>query len=757
LRFATIPIFLCLINFLSADAQEVDKKFKGKVILFANNETDEESDSKPAIGANIYWLGTKVSTTSNPLGKFELERVPNANKLVVSYINYIRDTILVADTASYAVIRIRPTEKKIKGVVISGKKASTEISYLSTSQVLKIGKGELLKAACCNLSESFETTPSVDVSYTDAITGQKQIQLLGLATPHTLFTQENIPNLRGLASIIGLNFTPGSWVSDMQLSKGAGSVVNGYEGVAGQINVELVKPTFAEKLHVNLYQSISGRSEANVVANKKWNEQLASGVMVHYKNQWYKQDHNDDSFVDNPLGKQIAALYRMQYFSKNGFEIQGIYKFTNSAEQGGQLKSGLPFAPWKYENNLTRNEMSLKIGKAYVAKPWKSMGLQLSYIAHNQNTNAGTRKYTGLQNSAYANYIFQSVIGNTNHQYKIGTSIAADNFNETIPSSTIPLLRLNREELVGGVFAEHTYNYLDKLTIVSGIRADKHNLFGLFFTPRIHLRYQLLKQTTLRLNAGRAQRTASIMAENMQALFSNRKLIFQGDSATWQKGLQPEVSYNFGASVVQAFKLNYRKGTIMVDAYYSTFKKQWIADFETPYEVNFYSLNGNSFAKSFQIQTDYEIVRKKLDLRMAYRYYDIQTKYRNTTWLSKPLVSRHRAFVNVGYSSPSKWKLDATAVWNGVKRLSNFYADHTIHTLHHEVSSPNFITINAHVSKQINKNLELYAGGENLTNYSQHQPIISSVNTTANDFDATQVWGPIMGINAYAGLRYTLK
>jgi outer membrane receptor for ferrienterochelin and colicins len=732
-----------------------DSIIRGTVLLFSNAQSDaDDAQGRPAIGANIYWLGASQVVVSNPLGKFEIKRLSSTNLLVISYLNYWRDTIQVSDTNSNLVVRIREADKKLKGVIITGKKATTEIAYLSASQMLKIGKGELLKAACCNLSESFETTPSVDVSYTDAITGQKQIQLLGLATPHTLFTQENIPNLRGLASIIGLNFTPGTWVSDMQLSKGAGSVTNGYEGVAGQINVELVKPTDKELLNINLYQSISGRSEGNVVLNKKWNEQTASGVMLHYKNQWYNQDHNKDKFADNPLGNQLVGLYRMQYFSKKGFEIQGITKFINSDEIGGQIGNGNNNL-WKYKNKIQRSENSLKIGKLYTQKPWKSMGLQLSYINHLQNTLAGIRNYEGSQKSFYGNYIFQSVIGNTNHQYKIGTSLLADNYNEQIPSGN-PFV-LNRKESVVGIFTEHTYNYLDKFTLVSGLRVDHSNLFGTFFTPRFHLRYKVYNETTMRLNFGRAQRTASVMAENMNAILSNRKLIFEGDSSVWQQGLQPEVTYNYGGSIIHPFIINYRKGSVMLDVYYSTFKQQWLADFETPHNVLFYNLTGNSFAKSIQLQTDYEVIRKKLDIRIAYRYYNIETKYRNTDWLSKPLVSAHRAFINIGYSTKSKWKWDATAVWHGKKRLPNFYADNIVNPLFTSKFSPNFYTINTHISKQISTKWNVYVGGENLTNFSQHHAIISSADIAAPEFDATQIWGPIMGINIYGGVRYSVK
>ncbi len=741
---------------LFANAQVVEGKLQGKVIVFRASQLDaDDDDASSAIGANIGWLGSTVYTRTKPDGTFSIKKVPGYYKLLVSYLNYAKDTLEIADTAQYIICRIKPIIKNREGVTITAKKATTQIAYLAPNQVLNIGKGELLKAACCNLSESFETTPSVDVSYTDAITGQKQIQLLGLATPNTLFTQENIPNLKGLASIVGLNYTPGTWVNDMQLSKGSGSVANGYEGIAGQINVELIKPTANEKLIVNLYQNNNGRSEGNMVLNKKWNDRMASGLMLHHKNQWYYQDNNKDGFADNPLGGQSVALYRMQYFTPKGFELQGIIKYVNINEEGGKLKSALPNQNWKYTNNVERLESSMKIGKAFPSKPWKSMGLQLSYITHMQNIGAGARNYNGKQSNAYANYIFQSVIGNTNHKFRAGASMAADNVLENIPASNP--FTLNRKELVVGTFAEHTYNYLDKFSLVSGLRIDNHNLFGTFLTPRVHLRYKLFGETTLRLNFGRAQRTASVLSENMAALFSNRVLVFKGDSTTWKDGLQREVTYNYGSSLTQPFTLNYRKGSVIVDAYYSTFNNQWLADFETPGQVSFYNINGNSFSKSLQLQADYEIIRKRMDVRIAYRYYDIQNKYRDSAMLQKPLISKHRAFLNVAYSTRSKWKLDGTLVWSGSMRLPNFYADNTIFPEFNTQQTKGFFILNGHVSKIINKKLDVYLGGENLTNFMQHHAIISSGDVQNASFDASQIWGPIMGVNVYAGMRYILK
>jgi hypothetical protein len=742
-----IYLFVMCFAFVNfANAQEKVDTIKGKVELVF----EDEDVLKPAIGAQLQWLNTSIKTTTNPLGEFELATPSNVNKLIVAYKNFATDTIEIQKQSNYIEIKLSKQKTKLGGITVAARKNATEVSYLSTIQLLKINSGELKKAACCNLSESFETTPSVDVSFTDAITGQKQIQMLGLATPYTLITQENIPTIRGLASIIGLNLTPGSWVQGMQLSKGTGSVANGYESLAGQINVELQKPDASEKIYLNVYQNSGGRSEVNVNLAKKWNATTSSGLLLHYKNQWYKQDMNKDGFMDNPLGNQLIGLYRMQYFSVNGLEVQGSVKWSSVYNNGGQLQN----IGWHFTSNLNRQEAWLKIGKLYRGKPWKSMGLQLAGFIHQQDLQTPQHSYNGKQNNFYANYIYQSVIGNTNHQYKIGSSFLYDHYTELLPDTTLG--NLHRTETVPGIFAEHTYNHLNNFTIVSGLRLDFHHLYGAFLTPRIHIRYVPIGKTAFRFSIGRAQRTASFLAENQQAYFSARQFIFNGNKANWQNGIQPEVAWNAGTSITQPFTLNYRKGTMLLDYYFSWFTKQIIADYETPRQIQFYNLNGKSISHSLQAQIDYEAIRKKLDIRLAYRYYNIATTYR-TTDLQRPLVSAQRGFINLAYQTKTKWKLDYTLIVNGSKRLPNYFVNHNTDSNFHMQTSPTFITMNAHVSKQFKKNIEAYLGGENITNYMQHNAIISATNPFSADFDASQTWGPVMGLNMYVGFRWMMK
>ncbi len=740
-----VLFFIALANIASAQG-----KLQGNVLFTAINT---EEKKLPAVGAVIKTLDGKNKAICNPEGDFTITANERIQKITISLIGFETDTVTIKNQEDILnIVLVTRKKSKLNEVNIIGFKPATEISFIKPNQVYQITKKELKKAACCNLSESFETTPSVDVSYTDAITGQKQIQLLGLATPNTLITTENVATIRGLGATIGLNYTPGTWVQSMQLSKGVGSVINGYEGIAGQINVELIKPDNAPKVIANAYHNTGGRAEANLITNKKWNKNLSSGIMLHYKNQWLKQDMQHDGYMDNPLGTQKIGLFRTAYFNEKGIEIQGGIKYINANLNGGQIKDTL----FLFNTKNDKAEAWVKIGKVFPKKPWKSMGMQIAFIGDEQKAQSN-KIYKASQQSLYANYILQGVVKNTNHNYKLGASFIKDNVHENLNNNLLLNYSIKRNEQTVGTFVEHTYSYLDKLTLVTGIRADYSNLYKLFFTPRLHMRYAPNASYVIRASMGRAQRTVNTLSENQNILFTQRNLVLQGNSAYWSSGAQQEVAWNFGTSITKNYELNYRKGSLVVDYYYTTFAKSIISDYETAEQLQIYALANNNKTNSVQIQNDYNIIRKKLDLRIAYRYLFTNIAYKEKTAKLKPLQSVHRAFVNLAYLWKKKWDADVTIVWNGKKRIANSASNHTAAAHFPKGWSPNFFTINTQISRTIAKQYNFYIGIENLTNYKQPHPINYGEQPLNAYFDATQVWGPIMGANGYVGFNYELK
>lgn len=648
------------------------------------------------------------------------------------------------------------TAKQLSEVTITHREKATEINTIPTIKNERIGAKELLKAACCNLSESFETTPSVDVAYTDAVTGYKQIQMLGLTGPYTYFTRENIPDIRGLAAITGLTFTPGAWIESMQLSKGTGSVVNGFESVAGQINVEWKKP-FEDKeprLLLNVYQSTQGRSEANAVYRKIYSSHLSTNLLLHGKANWARVDQNKDGFLDQPLEQVVTAANRWFWFAPAGWEAQGGVKHASVNNLGGAygVENNTDFSPgnpWGYQQQVDRTQAWAKLGRVFPGRPGRSMGLQWSAVHHQQRAQFGDREYAGTQRSIYSNFIYQTILGNTDHVLKAGISLQADAFNESWAG-----LAYKRREIVPGAFVEYSLTGSKRWSVIAGIRGDYHNLFGGFATPRLHVRYVPWQDAAIRASVGRAQRTANIFAENMGYMASSRSFFIQSNEQGGAYGLKPEVAWNTGLNLTQKFRLNYRDGVFTADYYATNFQNQVVVDIEDPHSVWFYNLNGRSFANSFQAQVDYELAHR-LDLRAAYRYYDVKTTYQGTL-KQRPLVAPHRAFLNIAYATRNRWSFDYTVQWIGEKRVPSAHGHHG--PIEQGYYSPSFIQMNAQISKQWNqKKLEAYLGVENLTNYMQHNLILQPDNPYEAGFDASLVWGPAMGRNIYAGLRWKIK
>ncbi|MCK5825310.1 MAG: TonB-dependent receptor, partial [Ichthyobacteriaceae bacterium] len=705
-------------------------------------EIDYNGNKVPLIGANVYWKGTNEGTTSGQKGDFIIHNHSNYHTLVISYVGYPTKEINIG---TKDMVEATFTENNLLDeVIISTRKKSTNISFLKAHKIQNISEGELHKAACCNISESFETNPSVDVSSTDAVTGTRQIEMLGLSGSYVQITRENMPDTRGLSSIYGLTYTPGTWIESIQLNTGTGSVVNGFESITGQINVELKKPHNSETLYLNTYANAMGRIEANANISYKINKNVSTGLLLHANTKKLEWDNNNDGFLDNPTGDQFVALNRWKLKYGNGWEGQIGLKSTYVNNHGGEKSKDLD--AWVSNIKTNRFEVWTKAGKVIDDK--SSVGIQVSGTMHKQNSNFGNRIYNANQNSAYANVIYQYAFNNKN-EIKTGASFVYDDFNETV-ADKIYL----REEMVAGIFAEYSYKPSDRFSVIAGIRADDNNYFGTFVTPRLHLRYAPLEKTVFRASAGRGQKTASIFAENIGAFASNRSFIIKEENSNNPYGLNPEVAWSYGLSYSQGFSINKKDIILNVDYFYTDFTNQVVVDYNiNPQELHFYNLNGKSYSNSIQTQLDWEII-ERFDMRVAYRFNDVKSTY-NGTITNKPLVAKHRAFANFAYETTNKWMFDFTVSWQGEKQLPNTQTNPNEYKK--STHSPDYWTANAQITKGWkNPNIEIYGGVENIFDFKQENPIISADNPKSEYFDASMIWGPVFGRNIYAGLRYKI-
>ncbi|WP_420146752.1 TonB-dependent receptor [Spirosoma sp.] len=698
----------------------------------------------PLIGATVLWLGTSAGIVTDQDGKFQLSVHPTINRLVVSYVGYQPDTLVIANPAANVMVMLR-SERTLQEVTVLG--APGQIDQVNPIHTEFITQKTLAKAACCNLSESFETNASVSVSYSDAVTGAKQIQFLGLGGQYVQTNVENIPTVRGLATTFGLNYIPGTWITSIDIGKGAGSVVNGYESMSGQMNVELQKPDSPDKLFLNGYVNSFGRIEGNANWSKELNKKWSVGVLGHASTLRSEMDQNGDGFRDLPLYTQLNAINRYKYSSERFMAQVGV-KALYENRDGGQL-SRFGSSRYSFGNTTKRLEFFSKTAKLYPEKPYKGLGLILNGVHHEQTANFGYRPYSGQQRTIYANLIYQSIIGNTNHAYKAGVSYLLDDYREQLG-----FILTNRTESVPGVFAEYTYTYPEKLTFVLGGRFDYHNLFGAQWTPRAHLKYNLSQHVTLRASAGRGFRTPNVFAENFSYLVSSRAVI--NDAA-----LRPEISWNYGLSLTNEFALFGQKATFVLDYYRTDFREQLMVDLEHPRELHFHNLYGKSFANSFQAELNYQPM-KRLDVKLAYRLFDVRQSMSvpsgDTLLLPRMMVPRDRVLLNVAYALPfDKWKFDATLQWNGPRRIPYLRedADYEQPPYVPITYSPGFYNLNAQVSRAFRSGWEVYLGGENLTGFRQSNPIFDASNPFGPNFDAgTQVWGPVTGRMVYVGFRF---
>jgi outer membrane receptor for ferrienterochelin and colicins len=718
-------------------------------------ERNDKGTKNALVGVNVFWLNTSLGTATDSTGYFDIPRSAKSNQLILSYVGFRNDTIRVKSESNFEVVM--KSEGQLNEVTIRA--TSTQIDRLNPIQTEIITTKALAKAACCNLSESFETNASVSVSYSDAVTGAKQIQFLGLGGQYVQTNVENIPNIRGLASTFGLSFIPGTWIQSIDVAKGAGSVVNGYESLTGAINVEFVKPDIKEKLYLNAYTNHFGRLEANVNVNHTLSEKWSTGLLTHASTLQNRVDNNGDGFMDLPLFTQLNALNRWQYKTDKVMAQFG-FKALYEDRMGGQTN----FKPnrdrargllYGFGSETNRLEFFSKTAKLYQDKPYKGLGVIVNAMQHQQNSYFGFANYNGQQRTLYGNLIYQSIIGNTNHQFKTGLSFLMDNYRESYKDTL-----LRRNEVVRGAFFEYTFNHMDKLTLLAGIRADYHNLFGAFVTPRLHIRYQLAEHTVLRASVGRGQRTPNALAENYGYLVSGRTVRFL-------EPLRPEQSWNMGVSLTQTFHWFDKHWDLTLDYYRTDFQNQLIADNDhadaLAAHLYFYNLKGKSYANSFQAEIN-TLLSKRIEAKLAYRLFDVWqtmgTGSLPSRLLQRMMIPRDRILFNIGYTLPyDKWKADLTVQYNGQARYNNpllsLQAVRDGQQMPILYSTP-FVNVNAQVSRAFRK-FELYVGGENLANFKQPNPIVNAQDPFGKYFDAGQTWGPVVGRLVYAGVRVKVK
>lgn len=742
-----------------------------------------DDKGEPVIGAEIFWLNTTIGAVTDIDGNFTIPMTVDSHHLVFSYLSYKADTIDITKATMPLVVQMSEDTKELQEVTVAARGASTIASRVSALQTTKITGAELCKAACCNLSESFETNASVDVAYADAATGAKTIKLLGLSGTYVQLLTENTPGVRGLAQNFGMEYIPGAWMESIQVSKGTSSVINGYEATTGQINVEYLKPQTQDPIALNGMVSTSLRAELNATGGWDINEKWSTGVLAHYKNESMEHDTNGDGFMDLPKGQQANLLNR--WYMKDGnytgqYLVRGLYDERNGGQTQKYIRENNITDPYGIGIRTWRLDAFMKQGYVFDEAKGTSIGIITSGSYHNQQNMYGHRVYDGAQGNFYLNAMFQTYFDETDkHKITAGLSLNYDNYYEVMTSdkeefkiptmeSAKKTLNMTRQEWTPGVFAEYSLKVDEKLSLLAGVRGDYSTQYGFFITPRFNVRYSPWEWWNLRGSVGMGYRSPNLLSDHASVLPSSRQIIIEHNSK-----LNQERAVNAGASTTFYIPIAGRELQITADYYYTHFLECMVVDMDSdPHAVIFSNLTAEtsetnkkprSYAGNFQVEASMEIL-KGWTMTLAYRMSDVKTTI-NGELREKPLTNRFKALITTSYMTPLKhWQFDVTAQFNGGGRMpDNFYKGDeslrpswTIDRGNGQYDFPWHAQLMAQVTRYF-RTWSIYVGGENITNFTQDTPIIGASQPYSPNFDASMAWGPIHGWKVYAGFRWALN
>ena len=630
--------------------------------------------------------------------------------------------------------------QQLKELTVSARRRGT-IRMGGAQNGITIGREELFRAACCNLGESFTTNPSVDVNYSDAATGAKQIKLLGLSGIYVQMLTENLPNFRGAASPYALDYVPGPWMQSIQVSKGASSVRNGHESMTGQIDVEFLKPDADEGVTVNLYGNSLSRMEANADANVHLSERLSTELLFHYQDDLAEHDANNDGFMDQPNVRQWNLQSRWKWRDDNYLFHAGV-GFIKEKREGGQTEHtahmGTTAAPL-FQTSMETNRYEAYMKHAFILNQDHGTNIALMGNAslHQMDATFGHKHYDVDEKNAYLQLLFET---NFSKQHNLSAGLSYNH----------DYLQADEKESTFGAYTQYTYNLNDKLVVMAGLQADRsrstaaslmqgrQTRHASFVTPRLHVKLTPHEVVSFRLSAGKGYRTPHVVAENTYLMASGRELVVED--------LKQEEAWNYGAST--ALNIPIARKTLRLNLEYARtdFSQQVVIDYDSnPTQIRCTSLDGKSYSNTYQIDATYPLF-DGMEMTAAWRWNDVKTTYGGRL-LEKPLNSRYKGLLTASYKTPlGLWQFDVTLQMNGGGRMptpvDNLWAD----------TFPAYEQLSAQITRWF-RHFSIYIGGENLTGYRQRQTVVNAEHPWSSSFDPTMIWGPVHGAMGYIGIR----
>ena len=661
-------------------------------------------------------------------------------------------------------------------------------NFLSKGKEIRtevISAAGLCKMACCNLAESFENSASVTVGYSDAVTGARQIRLLGLSGVYTQMLDETRPVMRGLSAPFGLSYVPGQWLESIQIAKGSSSVLNGVECLTGQINMEHRKPTDEKPLFINAALMSDQKMDLNVASSVQMGYKWSTVLLAHVSGNFGKaHDMNNDMFLDDPDMLQFNLANRWLYMADNGVQVRFGVRALQDSRLGGSYGIDADgnrtyYDKEKYSiesddnmnnpwgSDILNRSMNgyVKVGVPLNEENTQSIALITDYSYQDMDSYFGSTMYVADQHSVYANLLYQNVI-NDSHQFTLGFNGVFDRYNEDF-SRTVRVIgpvtdtRKGITDLANaGVFGEDTYRSGDKFTAIAGLRGDWFLHQGFKVSPRVTLKYMPVDEIVIRANGGRGLRYSTPLVDNIGVFSTGKQFMGAYDDHIL------EDAWTFGGNLTYYMPFGASSNTYLSFDYFRTqFEQQMVVDYELGVnQIHFYALNdGRSFTDNFQLDFSVDPF-ERFNITTTFRYTNAMIELAGQGLVEKPMTSRFKGVLNLQYATNlNRWIFDFTASLNGSCRVYDFMKDLKDANgdyIYKNGRTPVFPMLYAQVTRRF-KGWDVYMGAENLTNFTQKNPILGTkvngyVNPRVASFDASCIWGPLMGIKAHIGFRFTL-
>ena len=721
------------------------------VVLTLNPEGEREA----VPFATVYWLESGTYADCDGDGKFRIARDDGRDRtLVTAALGYRRDTMAVADDVEYVEVFLRSDSELDEAVVV----ARSDANYLLRSSSVRtevISSAGLNKMACCNLAESFENSASVSVGYSDAVTGARQIRLLGLSGIYTAMLDENRPVMRGLAAPFGLSYIPGQWLESIQIAKGPSSVINGVEAISGQINVEHRKPTDEKPLFLNAFVNSMLMGELNAASSLQIGSKWSTVLMAHASHSFMDHDMNGDGFRDEPRTTHLNIANRWLYYDESGVQVRFGVKALYDSHIGGQMSFGrnqvdslrTMNVPWG--TSITNRGVNgyLKVGVPLNADNSRNIAVVADYTYHQFDSYFGLKSFFGKQNSGFINIMYQD-IPNDSHRFTFGVRDFFDGYGQILHDGYVDPLSssgqavftdfdFSRRENSLGVYGEYTYTLGEKFSLVADLSLDWNSLYGLFLSPRANLKWAPADWLVIR--------SPNVVVDNLGMMSTGRRLDIAPD-------LGMESAWTYGGNITFYIPIGFEDNSYLsIDYFRSDFTSQIIVDQEYDWSaVSIYSLDGPSYTNTWQADFSVEPF-ERFTILATFRYSDSKVWLKDRGLVERPLVSRYKGVLNLQYATRMNiWTFDFTAQINGPARLPDFAVRPGESGM-----SPVYPVLFAQITRKF-KGVDVYVGVENITNYRQEHPIIGAENPWSPDFNASVIWGPLTGVTAYAGVRFTL-